>query len=516
MPDKSTLDLALKRFQRWKPAAQAAALEEIRAAELVDWHPFYCLNLACNGQPHCWPKDDRACPNPYGHFWKLTEDGRYVCKEHCGVEGMLLDEWAFPHARTDQRPPMWRTNWLTLFMRGGRGSGKTRTGAEITNRVTEKVPTITLIGATGPDLRNIMVEGESGILATAAPGKRPKWEPSKKLLTWPNGCKAQGYSAEEPDRLRGQNSGYIWGDEPAHWTFAQQAWNNMLFGLRKGEHPKIVATSTPKPTKFVKEQLADEHTVDRVVATYANLGNLSPVFREHVIKRFENTRTGKQELFGELLEDVEGSLWKWEMIHYVDAIPEGGLQRIVIGIDPAGTKNKRSDETGIIVAGVSRNKTIYVLADYTDKYSPNGWGTMANELYEEWQADALVPEKNYGGDMVTFVLEKTVGDDRLMPRIKTVTSRRGKELRAEPVVALYEKMQVFHVGERGALNDLDEEMTTWVPGEGDSPNRVDALVHAITDLGKVAMPSQLATPSEVLKDFHTPQASSAIPRLYAV
>jgi phage terminase large subunit-like protein len=518
VPSKSSLDSALDRFKRWKPSAQAKALEEIRAAELIDWHPFYCPNLACNGQPHCWPKDDRRCPNPYGHVWKLTDDGRFVCKDHCGVEGGLLDDWAFPHARTDQRPPLWKKNWLTLFMRGGRGSGKTRTGAEITNRVTNLVPTITLIGATGPDLRNIMVEGESGLLATSAPGNRPKWEPSKKLLTWPNGCKGQGYSAEEPDRLRGQNSGYVWADEPAHWTFDQKSWDNMLFGLRKGEHPKIAATSTPKPTKFVKEQLADEHTVDRVVSTYANLGNLSPVFRETIIKRFEGTRTGQQELHGALLEDVEGSLWKWEMIHYTDVIPEDGLTRVVVSVDPAGTANKKSDETGIIVIGISKDKCLYVLADYTDKYSPRGWGTKVAEACEEWEADAIVAEKNYGGEMVGYVLENSLPDSVILPRIKLVTSRRGKSIRAEPVVALYEKVnRVWHVGDRGALNDLDEELTTWVPGEGDSPNRLDALVHGATDLGRIAMPSEIAIPSEVLKDFNSPTGASSNGRgLYAV
>lgn len=513
---------ALGRFKRWKPAAQQRALEEIRAAQLVDWHPFYCPNIYCNGQPHCWPADDRPCPNAYGHTWRMTETGHFLCappegaseedaKRYCGVEGMPLDDWLFPHSRTDQRPPPWKKDWLTLFLRGGRGSGKTRTGSEITNRVTKKVPLITLIGATGPDLRNIMIEGESGILATSPPGERPKWEPSKKLLTWPNGCKAQGYSAEEPDRLRGQNSGYVWGDEPAHWKLARESWDNMLFGLRKGEYPKIVATSTPKPSPFVKETLADPYTVDRVVSTYANLSNLASLFRRVVVGRFEGTRTGQQELMGELLEDVEGSMWKWEMIQYVepDDLPE--MKTIVVGIDPAGTQNKKSDETGIVVVGLGHDDNFYVLADYTDKYSPEGWGTMAHRQYEEWQADALVPERNYGEDMVIFVLEKTVTKGEVMPRIKAARSRRGKDIRAEPVVALYEKGRVYHLGEMTtdhrtgeaihALQKLDEELCTWVPFESASPNRLDALVHAITEIGKVAMPSELAIPSEVLKDM---------------
>lgn len=527
MPELSTLDGAIGRFKRWKPAAQARALEELRTADLIDWNPFFCPNLRCNGQPHCWPDDDRKCPNPYGHFWKITEDGRYTCEEFCGVVGHPLDDWLFPHARRDQRPPRWKSeDWLTLFLRGGRGSGKTRTGAEITNRITKLVPLITLIGATGPDLRNIMIEGESGILATSPPGERPKWEPSKKLLTWPNGCKAQGYSAEEPDRLRGQNSGFVWADEPAHWTLAKQSWDNMLFGLRKGEFPKITATSTPLPTKWVKEQLADPYTVDRVVATYANMGNLSPLFRRTVISRFEGTRTGKQELLGEVLEDIEGSLWKWEMIQYVDPSEVPTLKRIVVGIDPAGTTNKRSDETGIVVVALGADDNFYVLADYTDKYSPAGWGNKAHKVYDDWQADALVPERTYGEDMVIYVLENEADKGEIMPRIKAARSRRGKELRAEPVVALYEKGRIFHVGEQvpdfetgeavRSLNDLDEEMCTWVPGKGDSPNRVDALVHAVTEIGKVAMPSELAIPGEVMKELAVPGIGSAMRTPYAV
>lgn len=484
---------------------------------MVDWHPFYCTNAKCNGQPHVWPVDKRRCPKPYGHEWHRFED-KWVCadprgrddKTFCGVEGTLLDEWEFSHARTDQRPPRWKDDWLTLFMRGGRGSGKTRTGSEITNRVTELVPRITLIGATGPDLRKFMIEGESGLLATSPPGKRPEWEPSKKLLTWPNGCIAEGYSAEEPDRLRGQNSSFIWADEPAHWALVEACWDNMLFGLRKGDYPKILASSTPKPTEWVKSQLADPYTVDRVVSTYANLSNLSPVFRRIIIDRFEGTRTGKQELYGEVLEDVEGSLWKWEMLQYIDAAPE--LARIGIGIDPAGTANKRSDETGIIVVGLGHDHNFYVLADYTGKYSPEGWGSMANKQYIEHHADVLVPEKNFGEDMVTFVLENTLGkhNKELMPHIVPVRSRRGKDIRAEPVVALYEKKRVFHVGESVAdhpgglpmhsLEKLDDELCTWVPNEGPSPNRLDALVHVITELGKAVMPSALASARDLLKD----------------
>lgn len=518
--DLPDLGESVDRFKRWKPDAQHSALQQLRMAEQVNWRPFYCRQRGCNGQPHVWPRDTRPCPNPFGHEW--TEVGKvWRCidhktgepdERHCGVDGDLLDEWNFAHARADQWPPRWKDDWLTLFMRGGRGSGKTKTGSEITNRVSTIVPRITLIGATGPDLRNIMVEGESGILACSPPGEKPIWEPSKKRLTWPNGCIGEGYSAEEPDRLRGQNSGFVWADEPAHWALVALCWDNMLFGLRKGDYPKIASTSTPKPTEWVKETLADPFTVDRVVSTYANLSNLSPVFLRTIIGKFEGTRTGQQELHGEVLEDVEGSLWKAWMLQYVDegSVDIDDMRRIVVGIDPAGTANKRSDETGIIVVGLGVDGNFYVFADHTDKYSPEGWGSMANKQYREWKADTLVPETNYGEDMVTFVLENTIGKSRdLMPHIKGVRSRRGKAIRAEPVVALYEKKRVFHVGQMSLdhktgqpihdLHKLDDELVTWVPGEGDSPNRLDALVHAITDLGRGYMPSEVANPSEVLK-----------------
>jgi phage terminase large subunit-like protein len=510
MPDSAQATVpdvrgAVDRFKRWRPAAQEQALAAVRAAELADWHPFYCTNTRCNGQPHVWPADERECPKPFGHEWHLIED-TWACAdplgqddEHfCGVVGTLLDDWDFGHARTDQRPPPWKKDWLTLFMRGGRGSGKTRTGSEITNRVTNLVPRITLIGPTGPDFRNLMIEGESGILATSPPGKRPQWEPSKKRLTWPNGCIAEGYSAEEPDRLRGQNSSFIWADEPAHWDLVRQCWDNMLFGLRKGDYPKILASSTPKPTEWVKEQLKDDFTIDRVVPTYANMSNLSPVFRRIIIDRFEGTRLGKQELYGEILDDVEGSMWKWEMLRYTktEDVPE--LTRIVVGIDPAGTANKRSDETGLIIVGIGIDKNFYVLADHTGKYSPEGWGSLANQQYVEYRADAIVPEVNFGEDMVTFVLENTINNKDLMPRIIGARSRRGKSIRAEPIVALYEKGRVFHVGDdRGSLEKLDDELCTWVPGEGASPNRVDALVHAMTEIGKVALPAAFAFPGEL-------------------
>lgn len=463
MPDATPRELHdlgdLSDFRNWKPEAQQVAIDLLRERQESTWRPFYCPNGLCDGNPH--------------------------------------DDWDWQHARPDQRPPKWSDDWLTLLLSGGRGSGKTRTGSEITHRVTEKVPRLMLIAPTGYDLRETMVEGVSGILATSPPGKRPLWEPSKKKLTWPNGCIAQGFSAEEPDRLRGPQSGYIWGDEPAHWPLVNDCWSNMQFGLRvvAGIKPKIIATSTPKPTKWLRELIADEQTVVHRVSTYANLVNLADTFKRTILDRYEGTRLGRQELHGELLEDVEGALWTWDMIQWIDDAPD--LKKIVVGIDPAGTANKKSDETGIMVVGIDEHNTLYVLHDASGKYSPEGWGSRSNACYEEFSADVLVPEKTYGQDMVRYVLENAGYSGA---RIKPVESRRGKELRAEPIVALYEKGRVIHVGKRGEFADLETEMTTWVPGEGASPNRVDALVHACTYLARGSMPSSVADPNVLLRN----------------
>ena len=458
-PDHLLDAAALAEWRNWTPEVQRKAIELIESRSRHVWRQFYCRNPDCDGKPH----------GPV-----VPGDG----------------EWAWNHARADQRPPTWADNWLVLLLSGGRGSGKTRTGSELTHQVTTKTDRVALIAATGPDLRDTMVEGVSGILATSPPGQRPLWEPSKKKLTWPNGCIGQGFSAEEPDRLRGPQEGFIWGDEPAHWPLVDQVWTNALLGLRLGTNPKAVLTSTPKPIKWMKELIKDPLTVVHRVSTYENLDNLSPTFRATVLDRYEGTRLGRQELHGEILEDVEGALWNWDMIHWVPEAPP--LVRVVVGVDPAGTANAKSDETGIITVGIGADKCLYVLADDTGRYSPETWGRRANSAYDLHAADAIVPEKNYGADMVRFTLQNA---GYTGARILPVNSRRGKQIRAEPIVALYEKQRVYHVGSQGDLAELEDELTTWVPGQGDSPNRVDALVHAATELAKHSMPAQIADPT---------------------
>lgn len=398
-------------------------------------------------------------------------------------------------------------DWLVWLLLGGRGGGKTRVGAEAANKIARKVPRLHLIAPTGPDLRETMVEGESGIQATAPPDFIPQWEPSKKKLTWPNGAIALGFSGEEPDRLRGPQCYWAWIDEPALMPLIggdNGVWNNMLFGLRLGRHigwkPWVCATTTPKQNKWTKEIVADPETKVAKLSTYANLDNLADTFRRTVVKRFEGTRLGRQELHGEVLPDVEGALWKGEWIRYIDGDDVPQLTRILVAIDPAGSTNKKSDETGIVVLGIDAKRVLYVLADYTGKYSPSGWATRAVQAYNEFSADALVAEYNYGGDMVREVLEKNGARDI---RIITVKSRRGKAIRAEPIAALYEKgsgdneARVYHVLTK--TSGIEDELTTWVPGESDSPNRLDALVHGATELAKQIMPAEIASPSDLFR-----------------
>lgn len=447
----------LDEYKRWTPQAQEKALQALRDSAASNWRPFYCPNRRCNGKPH--------------------------------------GDWAWNHARVDQRPPAGR-DWLVWLIMGGRGSGKTRTGAEWTRRKTLDNPRIALIAPTGPDARDIMVEGESGILATSPPDEYPEWEPSKKQITWPNGAKAHVFSGEEPDRLRGPQHYCAWIDEPAHTDLIEQVWANLLFGLRLGTHPQICATTTPAPVPWMKELVASPDTRLVNPSTYDNLDNLAPVYRKIILSKYEGTRLGKQEIHGELLSDVEGSLWKYAIIEQERVSKAPALDRVVVSIDPAGTANKTSDETGIVVIGIA-GEHLYMLADASGRYSPEGWSSRAIGLVDTYDADAIVAEKNYGGDMVRSVLTNSVGPGEVVPRIIEVTSRRGKLIRAEPIYALYERRLVHHVGPTA---DLDEQMCSWVPGAS-SPDRLDALVHGATELAKVAMPSTVASPNEVLRNF---------------
>jgi phage terminase large subunit-like protein len=437
-------------WKRWTPAAQEKALEALRAAQANTWRPFYCRIADCDGRPH--------------------------------------DDWLWNHARKDQRPPT-DPDWLVWLLMSGRGAGKTRSGAEYVHRLTEKYPRIALIAPTGPDLRDTLVEGESGILTISPPGKRPLWEPSKKRLTFPNGAIASGFSAEEPDRLRGPEHYAAWLDEPAFYPLIEDVWDNLLFGLRLGPRPHVVCTTTPKPKPWLKSLLKDPRTRLSRVSTYANLENLSPIFAERIIGKYEGTRLGRQELHAELLEDVEGALWTAALIQEDRVAQHPDLSRIVVAIDPAGSSRDSADETGIVVAGRS-NGHYYVLADRSGHYTPSGWARAAMNAYEEFSADAIVGETNYGGEMV----EDTLRSQGFDFRFKGVHAKKSKRLRAEPIVGLYEQHKVHHVGE---FVDLEGEQTEWVPDESDSPNRLDAVVYALTELAMGVQHAAISSPTRL-------------------
>jgi len=392
-------------------------------------------------------------------------------------DGKAHKGYPYPHARGDQWPPP-GSDWFTWFLSGGRGSGKTRTGAEYARRMSERVGRMALIAPTGADVRDTMIEGESGLIyVCSVAGEGVKWEPSKRRITFANGCIATTFSAEEPDRLRGPNHGFAWLDEPAHYPNVEEVWSNLMFGLRIGARPHVVLTSTPLPTKWVRDIQSREKTRVVRVSTYANLDNLAPNFREEVVAQFEGTRKGRQELYGELLLDVEGALWQEEYLQRSGKEPPE-MDRIVVAIDPAGSQNKRSDETGIVAAG-RQGRFGHVLRDASGKYSPQGWARMALSIYRDLDADAIVAEKNFGGDMVRKVIETEAEAMGLNPRIIVKQAMRSKQLRAEPIVGLYEQSRVFHWNN---LVELETEMLTWIPGTGPSPNRVDALVWALDEL----------------------------------
>lgn len=383
----------------------------------------------------------------------------------------LLHDWRF-WARPDQLPPPgdWRT-WLIL---AGRGWGKTRTGAEWVRAEVEanRRGRLALIGATAADVRDVMIEGESGIMATARPSFRPTYEPSKRRISWPNGAIATAYSADEPDRLRGPQHDGAWPDELAAWRYPE-ALDMLMFGLRLGRDPRAVVTTTPRPTKLIRELIAAPTTAVTTGSTYDNLANLAPAFAEQIIRKYEGTRLGRQELLAEILTDVPGALWTLEMLEDRRQAPD--LTRVVVAIDPAVTSGEDSDETGIVVAGIGVDGRGYVLADRSCRLSPDGWAKRAVRAFDEYRADAILAEVNNGGDLV----EQTIRTVRRSIPYKKIHASRGKQTRAQPVAALYEQGRVSHTD---IFSELEDQLVTWTPESGTSPDRLDALVWAVTEL----------------------------------
>lgn len=360
----------------------------------------------------------------------------------------------------------------------GRGFGKTRAGAEWMRMQAESghVQRMALVAGTMADAREVMVEGESGILAVSPPWFRPVFEPSRRRLVWPNGVVAYLYSADQPDQLRGPQHEAAWADEIAKWSSAE-AWHNLLLGLRVGKKPRCVATTTPQPKAWIKALMKEETTRISQGSTYDNAGHLASSFLQQIAARFAKSKLGRQEIEGIFLDDYPDALWQRPLIDTLRVSKAPPMKRIIVAVDPAMSHKESADETGIIVAGKGEDDHYYILLDLSCKAKPDVWARKAIQAYHDWQADALVAEVNQGGDLVEQMIRLL--DSSISYR--AVHASRGKYVRAEPVAALYNQQLVHHVGQWAVLED---QLCAFVDGQarGSSPDRADALVWALTEL----------------------------------
>jgi len=362
-------------------------------------------------------------------------------------------------AHGHQREPLFANNgqpWTTWLMLGGRGAGKTRAGAEWVRalvaaaKTDEPPPRIALIGETEHDVREVMIEGVSGLLSVHEDGERPQWLPSRRRLQWTNGAVAQAFSAEEPESLRGPQFSAAWCDELAKWKQAEAAFDMLQFGLRLGSRPRQLITTTPRPIALIKRLIADPATVVTHAGTQANARNLAPAFVDTVLSRYGGTRLGRQEIDGEIVEERADALWSRALIETCRVPAAPALPRIVVAVDPPASAGKRADACGLIGAGRAEDGMIYVLADDSvSGCSPQAWARKAIALWRRLQADSLVVEVNQGGDMVRAVIGEADANVPVVP----VRAFRGKYLRAEPVAQLYEQGRVKHAGVFSALED---------------------------------------------------------------
>lgn len=397
-----------------------------------------------------------------------------------GEAAALLHSWRDFHARPDQIAP--DGDWDVWLCLAGRGWGKTRTGAEWVREEVEagRAKRIALIAETQKDLDQVMVHGDSGIEKACPPGMIQRITHRPTVVEFANGARAFGYNGTEPNQLRGPQFDLAWCDELAKWRYARETWDQLQFGLRLGEHPRQLVTTTPRPIELIKALVAGEE--GRVAVTRGrtadNRTNLAKSFLSRVEGRYAGTRLGRQELEGQILGDMPGALWSLSSLDlYRVGEPPEQFERIVVAVDPAVTNTENSDFHGISVCGVSSGEG-YVLADASMPGSPNDWARMAIALHNQYDADAIVAEVNQGGDMVAEVIRAVSPN----VRVKEVRATRGKHIRAEPIAALYEQGRVHHVG---SYPELEEQMTLTTnagyEGEG-SPDRMDALVWALTDL----------------------------------
>lgn len=404
----------------------------------------------------------------------------------------LFAFWALPHQLPPDGP--WRS-WVIL---GGRGAGKTRAGAEWVRDLAETSMRrgnpirIALVAETMAQGRDVMVFGDSGINAVCPPDQKPLWLAGRHALVWPNGTMAQVFSAFDPESLRGPQFHAAWADEFAKWPKAKAAWDNLQLALRLGDDPRVLVTTTPRNVSVLRDLLDADSTVSTRASTFANAANLAPGYLEEIRRSYAGTRLGRQEIDGDFLDDVEGALWPTDVLAAAAtrAVPE--FDRIVVAVDPPVTGHAKSDACGIVVAGVvmkgpPQDWQAYVLADRSVQgRSPNAWARAAIEAYHAFECDHLVAEVNQGGDLVGTLIHSVDGG---VP-IKTVRASRGKIVRAEPVAALYAQGRVRHVHGLDALEDEMMQMSTaGFLGKG-SPDRVDALVWALTELMLTQKPAK--------------------------
>ncbi|MEL6236570.1 MAG: terminase family protein [Pseudomonadota bacterium] len=398
----------------------------------------------------------------------------------------IFDMWALAG---HQLPP--EGDWTTWVILGGRGAGKTRAGAEWVRRQVEgarpsdpgRCRRVALVAETLDQAREVMVFGESGILACSPGDRRPQWQSSRKRLVWPNGAEARVFSASDPESLRGPQFDCAWSDELAKWKKGRAAWDMLQFGLRLGDRPRQVVTTTPRANRLLNDILEADHTASTSAPTWANRRNLSEGFVERVQQAYEGTQLGRQEIDGTLMESLPGALWTQGQFDRLRGRPPE-LDRIVVAVDPPVTSGDAADACGIIVAGVSFDAdpkawTGWILADETcEGAHPQIWAETAAKAAHRWRADRVVAEVNQGGELVETVLRQV--DPMLSYR--GVRASRGKVARAEPVAALYEQERVLHAGRFDKLEDQMCAITQeGFQGRG-SPDRVDALVWALTDL----------------------------------
>lgn len=392
-----------------------------------------------------------------------------------------LESWE-AKGRVEQQWPTgdWNT-WLCL---AGRGWGKTRTGAESVKRaIKDGAKIVGIIGPTTADVRDTLILGPSGILSVFNPSEKPVYEPSKRRVTFKNGSYAICYSAEEPDRLRGPNLDFAWLDEFAAFQDPEAVWDQIQMSLRGGVYPRSVITTTPRNLDILKQIKVDHNTVISCGSTFDNENNLPDNFLKNLTEKYEGTRLGRQELYAEILEDTEGALWTWSTLTRARTteLPEN-QHKVAIAVDPAiGGK----DETGIIVASIAKCKCrgkeenhAYILEDASGHYSPHEWASKVYELYCKYHANVVIAEKNQGGDLVEANL-KSQGN----MCVKSIHASKGKRARAEPIAALYEQGKVHHYWEnRESLLQLENQLTSWSSDSSDSPDRLDALVYALSEL----------------------------------